>query len=145
MLATDPSFADRVARLFCAEPRPHKISFPGDAVPHFHDLLAGRSEEATAIMALDRHNRIIDIAILCTGTTAMTIADPVQMLRWVLTRSTPATAFIWAHNHPSGVADPSLEDRMAARRISAAAREVGLACLDALVITNDRAVWEPVS
>ncbi|MCV6613894.1 MAG: hypothetical protein OIF35_02875, partial [Cellvibrionaceae bacterium] len=45
-----------------------------------------------------------------------------------------AAALIVAHNHPSGVAEPSRADRLITERISAALELVGVRLLDHMVV-----------
>jgi len=52
-----------------------------------------------------------------------------------------ACAVIFAHNHPSGVAEPSAADRAITRELRDALQLVGVRVLDHLVIGSD----EPVS
>ncbi len=134
ILAARPEIASVIQRL--AEPAPTAIRQPSDAVAAFVSLLGARETEALAVVALDRKNRIIDSAILTTGSDAATVVDVRQILRWTLTRSRPAAAFMIAHNHPSGDPEPSTEDYTATRAVRKAADAVGLSFLDHLVVTD---------
>jgi DNA repair protein RadC len=47
-----------------------------------------------------------------------------------------AASIILAHNHPSGDASPSEEDRIVTRRLHEAAKVMGIALLDHVVVTK---------
>lgn len=133
-LRAHPELANTVL-LLVAEP-PTRVTTPSEALALFRPLLAGRETEALAVAALDRRLRVIDCAILTTGSDTWTVVDPRQVLRWALTRARPAHAIILAHNHPSGDPEPSAEDRAVTRRVADAARAVGLVFQDHLVVTD---------
>ena len=48
-----------------------------------------------------------------------------------------ATTVILAHNHPSGIAVPSMEDVLATRRVAAALRTVEIYLADHIVVAED--------
>lgn len=117
------------------------LDTPDAALDVIYPLLAGREEEALVVIAVDRLVRFIDSTVLTIGSSAHTVVDPAQILRWVLTRAQPAHGFVIAHNHPSGDPTPSAQDREVTSRVAAAADAVDLRFLDHLVVTNDRRAW----
>jgi DNA repair protein RadC len=70
--------------------------------------LYGAPYEIFACLFLDNHNRVLCYEELFRGTLAATSVHPREVLRRVL--ETNAAAVIFAHNHPSGVAEPSQAD-----------------------------------
>lgn len=145
LLRTDPTAADRLVRLLAAEPPSPTITDAAMAVPHFYRLLGGREYEAFAVMALNRRNRMFDIEVLTTGSDGFTIVDPKMVFRWALTRRSPVTSIIIAHNHPSGDASPSVQDREVTERVRSAGRMLGIPVLDHIIITDDPQVWGGVN
>jgi len=73
--------------------------------------------------------------IVSQGTANTSLAYASEVFKAVLL--TNSTAFILAHNHPSGNCEPSLEDRQIAERISKAAELIGIKLLDFLIVTED--------
>ena len=86
-------------------------------------------------LALDPGNHLIGFEVVSQGSADSALAIPAEVFKAVLL--TNATAFILAHNHPSGNCEPSLEDRNTARHFAHAARLLGLKMLDFMVVTRD--------
>ena len=134
------------------------ITTPETALPVLRSLLLRPDvmrREKFAVIAVDRRQRLVDAAVLTTGTDAFTIVDPKQVLSWCLAR--PGTAaFIVGHNHPSGDATPSDADEQVTTRLHAAGKVVGVPLLDHIVLGGTGYVsmaergkvptgcWEPV-
>jgi DNA repair protein RadC len=136
-IKADPALAARVAVI--ADPATGPVvCTPETLVAAVAAHLDGRETEALVVVALDRRNRVIDSAILTTGTDAMCIVDPAQILRWVLTRKRSACSFAIAHNHPSGDPAPSAQDHAVTGRVQAGARAVGLKLIDHVIIGDGR-------
>jgi DNA repair protein RadC len=81
---------------------------------------------------LDNRHRIISFEELFRGTIDGTSVYPREVVKQAL--SVNAAAVILAHNHPSGVAEPSQADERITRRLKAALELVDIRLLDHLVI-----------
>ena len=90
------------------------------------------------MLFLDSRHRVIDFAPLFRGTVDGATVHPREVVKEALTRN--AAAVILAHNHPSGVADPSAADEVITARIREALALVDIRVLDHLVVTGDRIV-----
>lgn len=113
-----------------------KVDSPEDVARIALEHLGGLEHEALVVIAFDRLHRAIDTAVLTVGSSGFTIVDPPQIMRWVLTRKRPASAFALAHNHPSGDVTPSQQDREVTLRVARAAATVGLRFLDHVVVVD---------
>jgi DNA repair protein RadC len=109
-----------------------QITTPEDAVPLLRPLLDGQDRECGVLMALDTRHRVIATAVISIGTAAHTFLAPREVYRDALTFG--ASAIIVAHNHPSGDATPSDDDREITRRLSRAGEMLGVELLDHLVL-----------
>lgn len=98
--------------------------------------LGGLRQEELHALFLDRKLRPITRRRLTVGSDAHTIVDSKTILRVAL--EVGATAFVLAHNHPSGDPEPSVEDVQVTRVVAAAADAVGVSFLDHLVIAGGR-------
>ena len=67
--------------------------------------LAPREHEVFAILFLDNRHRVIEFVPLFRGTIDGASVHPREVVKEALNRN--AAAVILAHNHPSGVAEPS--------------------------------------
>jgi DNA repair protein RadC len=85
------------------------------------------------IVWLDNWHRILSCQKLFTGTIDGALVYPREVVREAL--SINASAAILAHNHPSGVAEPSTADRMITKELMEALKLVGGQVLDHLVVS----------
>lgn len=109
-----------------------QISTPADAVALLRPLFDGKDRECGVLMALDTRHRVIATTVVSIGTAAHTFLAPREVFRDALL--TGASAIVVAHNHPSGDADPSDDDRQITRRLAQAGDMLGIELLDHLVL-----------
>lgn len=101
--------------------------------------LRDRQREVFAVLFLDNQHRLIAFEELFEGTIDSASVYPREIIKRALALN--AAAIILSHNHPSGVAEPSLADRQITERIRDAAKLMELRLLDHLVVGDG----EPVS
>lgn len=105
-----------------------------DAVKTYLRLRLGREErEHFGIMFLDAQNRVIDFEVMFSGTLTQTSVYPREVVKRCLELN--ASAIILAHNHPSGVAEPSMADSSLTKALQDACRLMDVRVLDHLVVT----------
>jgi len=92
--------------------------------------------EVFAGLFLDSQNRLIAAEELFRGTLTQTAVYPREVVRRALELN--CAAIILAHNHPSGVAQPSQADRMLTDALSAALRPLDIPVLDHLIVAGNR-------
>lgn len=133
-----PDRASLTAWLAAEPAAAFRVDGPAAAVAVLAPLLtkdgALLEEEAFAAVALGSRGGIIDAAVLTRGSHRMTVVDPVQVLRWALTRRRLPSSIVVGHNHPSGDPSPSGQDIDTTRRLAAACRAVGVTLADHLII-----------
>jgi DNA repair protein RadC len=100
--------------------------------------LATRDHEVFAILFLDNRHCVIEFAPLFRGTIDGASVYPREVVKEALARN--AAAVILAHNHPSGVAEPSQADELITNRLRAALALVDIRILDHFVVTGDAIV-----
>jgi DNA repair protein RadC len=88
--------------------------------------------EVFACLYLDNRHRVLAFEELFRGTLDGASVHPREVVRACLRHN--AAAVIFAHNHPSGVAEPSQADQAITRELGQALRLVGVRVLDHLVI-----------
>lgn len=94
--------------------------------------LAPLEHELFAVLALDNRHRLIEYIELFRGTVDNTTVHPREVVKELLRLN--AAAAIFAHNHPSGVAEPSDADRLITRRLRDALELVDIRVLDHFVV-----------
>ncbi|MFQ5644329.1 MAG: DNA repair protein RadC [Thiogranum sp.] len=88
--------------------------------------------EVFACLFLDNRHRLICYEELFRGTIDGASVHPREVLRHALQHN--AAALIFAHNHPSGVAEPSDADRRITRRLKEALGLIDIRVLDHVII-----------
>ncbi len=98
--------------------------------------LRDRGHEVFAGLFLDAQNRLIAAEELFRGTLTQTAVYPREVARRALELN--CAALILAHNHPSGVAEPSSADRMLTQALKAALAQLDVPVLDHLIVAGNR-------
>jgi len=88
--------------------------------------------EVFAVLFLDARHRLIELRELFRGTLSQTSVYPREVLRLALQLN--AGAVVLAHNHPSGVAEPSGADEALTRSLAGALGMIDVRVLDHLVV-----------
>ena len=98
--------------------------------------LDGRPYEVFVGLFLDSQNRVLGAEELFRGTLAQTSVYPREVVKAALARN--AAAMIFAHNHPSGVAEPSRADELLTQALKQALALVDIRTLDHFVVAGGR-------
>ena len=88
--------------------------------------------ECFYVVFLDAQNRVIAATELFRGTLTQTSVYPREVVKHALAHN--AAAVIVAHNHPSGVAEPSLQDQALTRTLAEALALVDVKVLDHFIV-----------
>ena len=99
--------------------------------------LGGKHHEVFAVMFLDNQNRLIALEELFRGTLTQTSVYPREVVLRALHHH--CAAVVLAHNHPSGVAQPSRADETLTSTLKAALALVDVRVLDHFIVTREQA------
>lgn len=88
--------------------------------------------EKVYIVFLDSQNRILKIEKVFSGSITAAAVYPRELIKRLLQHK--ASAFLMAHNHPSGDTNPSAEDRSITLKLGIAAASIDVAFHDHLII-----------
>jgi len=94
--------------------------------------LAKEQAEVFAILFLDNRNRVISFDRMFFGTIDGASVYPREVIKRALHHN--AAACIFAHNHPSGVAEPSMQDEQITTKLKDGLALVDIRVLDHFVI-----------
>jgi DNA repair protein RadC len=109
------------------------------AVRDFLQLtLGGRSHEVFMALFLDAQNRLLAAEELFRGTLTQTSVYPREVVKTALRHN--AAGVIFAHNHPSGVAEPSRADELLTQTLKQALSLVEIKTLDHFIVAGTRTV-----
>ena len=108
------------------------IRSPSDTETFLMSKLRDLPHELFCCLYLDNRHRVISFEPLFRGTIDGTSVYPREVVKEALRLN--AAAVIAAHNHPSGVAEPSQADERITRRLKSALELVDIRLLDHLII-----------
>ena len=97
-------------------------------------ILSGREHEVFVCIWLDARHRVIATEELFRGTLTQASVYPREVVKSALAKN--AAAVIFAHNHPSGVAEPSQADELLTRNLKEALAMVEVKVLDHFIVAG---------
>ena len=114
------------------------LTSPEQTKLYLSGLLRDKQREEFFVLFLDNQHRVICGEPLFQGTIDAASVYPREVVKRALEHN--SAALILAHNHPSGVAEPSQSDRRITRRISDALALVDIRVLDHFVVGDGEIV-----
>lgn len=114
----------------------------GDSLYRFSqiavNLAGGRSTEAVYLALLDKSNRLCGCFLISSGESMHVDVDMRKVYR-TLTDYPDTESVIFIHNHPSGVATPSLDDIKTTEWAGTQLKAIGIKIKDHIVVGNGQA------
>lgn len=110
------------------------LSAPAAVRDYLKIHFAGREHESFVALFLDAQHRVIEVEELFRGTLSQTSVYPREVVKAALHHN--AAAVIFAHNHPSGVAEPSKADEMLTQALKQALALVDVRVLDHFIVAG---------
>jgi len=128
-----------LARRYYEESLPAGVAIksPADTEAFLLSKLRHLDHELFCCLYLDNRHRVLRFDEMFRGTIDGTSVYPREVVKEAL--AVNAAAVILAHNHPSGVAEPSQADERITRRLKSALELVDIRLLDHLIIGDGRA------
>lgn len=115
--------------------RSDAITSPADTIAYLHAQLRDKPHEIFACLMLDNRNRVIAYRELFRGTIDGASVYPREVVKQALADN--AACVILAHNHPSGVCEPSQADMQITERLKKALALVDIRVLDHVIVGDD--------
>ena len=112
-----------------------KISSSRNAWEIMHPILGDLAYEEFWILIMNRANKVIRTVKISEGGVSGTVVDPKKVFKIALDNH--ASAMILAHNHPSGLVNPSDADISLTKKIVDLGRMMEISVLDHLIIGSD--------
>lgn len=100
--------------------------------------LSGLEHEAFWTVWLDAQNRVIVAEEMFRGTLTQTSVYPREVVKAALAHN--AAGVILAHNHPSGIAEPSIQDQALTRTLAEALGMIDVKVLDHFIVAPGAAL-----
>lgn len=114
-----------------------KVSTPSQVVPLLQHL-AFSPVECSAVITLDGANQVIKCHDVTKGLVNQCSMHPREVFRAAILDN--ACQIILAHNHPSGLLEPSEADLIATRRMVKVSETIGIPVLDHLIVSQKGSV-----
>ena len=108
------------------------LADPATSARYLKSRLGGYPYEVFACLFLDSRHRVIAFEELFRGSIDGASVHPREVVRRCLVHN--AAAVIFAHNHPSGISEPSQADRMITTRLREALGLIEVRVLDHIVV-----------
>jgi len=112
------------------------LTSPGAVRDYLRLALGARGHEVFLVLFLDAQHRVLSNAELFRGTLTQTSVYPREVVKAALAAN--AAAVIFAHNHPSGVAQPSQADELLTRQLKEALAQVEVKVLDHFIVAGNQ-------
>ncbi|MGB7408271.1 MAG: JAB domain-containing protein [Pontixanthobacter sp.] len=106
-------------------------------ISYLQDRLCRTTRETMLVIFCDANDRYLDEEEMGWGAQDSIRLDSSQLFRRAF--KLDASAVLLAHNHPSGVCEPSSDDITATRQLATMGDSLGLQFLDHLIVTDDQA------
>ena len=114
------------------------LTSPDAVRDYLRHCLSALPHEAFMALFLDSQHRLVAADELFRGTLAQTSVYPREVVKAALACN--AAAVIFAHNHPSGVAEPSRADELLTTALKQALALVDIRTLDHFIVAGKRVV-----
>lgn len=111
------------------------LNSPRSVRDYLRLVLAGREHEVFFVMFVDSQHGLLAFEEMFRGTLTQTTVHPREVVKAALKHN--AAAVIFAHNHPSGHAEPSQADHHMTRVLKEALALVEVRVLDHIVIGDE--------
>jgi len=114
------------------------LTSPGLVRDYLRLLLNGKQYEVFVCLWLDAQHRVLRTEEAFRGTLTQTSVYPREIVKAALRAN--AASCVFAHNHPSGVAQPSQADELLTRNLREALSLVEVKVLDHFIVAGNQAI-----
>jgi len=114
------------------------LTSPGAVRDYLRLAIGAREYEVFVCVWLDAQHRVVAIEEPFRGTLTQTSVYPREIVKAAL--AVNAAAVIFAHNHPSGAAQPSQADELLTRSLKEALALVDVKVLDHFIVAGNQAI-----
>ena len=138
-MKNDDKVIERALQILAARVREGAaLTSPAAVRDYLRLALSGREHEVFVCIWVDAQHRVIALEEAFRGTLTQTSVYPREIVKAALRCN--AAAVIFAHNHPSGVAQPSQSDELLTRNLKEALALIEVRVLDHFVVAGAQAI-----
>jgi DNA repair protein RadC len=110
------------------------VSSPADVYDNFKFLFENQIRERFVVLWLSSSNRVQGFEVITEGILNASVVHPREVFRGAIVST--SASIILAHNHPSGNAEPSAEDKHITRQMVESGKIVGITVHDHLIFVE---------
>jgi DNA repair protein RadC len=114
------------------------LTSPAAVRDYLRLILSEREHEVFVVVHLDAQHRVLKFEEAFRGTLTQTSVYPREIVKAALAAN--SAAVILAHNHPSGVAQPSQADELLTRNLKEALALVDVRVLDHFIVAGGQSI-----
>lgn len=121
--------------------RAHKYTFsrvtrPSDAYLILRDFIGMADREHFVVALLNTKNYVNALNVVSIGTINETLVHPREVFKPAILAN--SVSIILAHNHPSGIPDPSQEDILMTNKLIEAGKLLGIPIQDHIIVCDEK-------
>lgn len=126
-----------LSKRYLAEGFPNRpyVESSGDILKLLHQEMRDLDQETFKVLLLNGQNHVLRIVEVAKGTLTSARIYPREVVKVALRHSAAAVVFV--HNHPSGAAQPSEDDKKITRDLVFACRLMGVKVHDHIIIADN--------
>lgn len=110
-----------------------RFSIPEDIFTRLSNIRE-KEQEHFVVIGLDGRHEELYCSVITIGLLDRTLIHPREVFKQAIKEN--CTAIIVAHNHPSGLADPSDHDTEMTKRLVEAGELIGIPVLDSMIVSK---------
>lgn len=113
-----------------------KFAEPQEAAEMMRPLLSAADRELFLVMSVNTRMKPMAVEIVSVGTLNTCLVEMREVFKHAILNN--AAGVVCFHNHPSGDAEPSKEDRLITQRLKAAGDLLGIPLVDHIIVTEEQ-------
>lgn len=125
-------------RFFAKQKNGKAVLRSAEDVFHYTADMRNLSKEHLRGIYINQHYQVVHDEVVSIGTLDTNITHPREVFRPAI--ACGAAGVILVHNHPSGIAEPSEQDRLVTKQIAEAGKLIGIELVDHVIITEQNFV-----
>lgn len=109
-----------------------QLETPKSAAQFISRKIKNEAQENFVVLCLNTRNEVVHYCPVTKGTVSQSLVHPREVLLPVL--QSGSTAFMIAHNHPSGSLNPSMDDDKVTKELKQAGELIGIQLLEHIIV-----------
>lgn len=113
-----------------------RFTEPHEAVAMVRPLISEADRELFLVMSVNTRMDPMAVEIVSVGTLNACLVEMREVFKHAILNN--AAGIVCFHNHPSGDAEPSREDRLMTEKLKAAGELLGIPLVDHIIVTEEQ-------